>query len=257
MLKSFLIALPLVMAGATLASAQQSGACGQPVALNAGQITLDAAPDRVIGEFLSLSRGEPAYLELTLGQRLDLVMRTDSGSVDPTLILFDSTGRVIAANDDHGEGKNARIVAGLDAGTYCLQVAKFGSLDKPDAMIPVAISAAPEADACTAQAGQAVPIGAEPYTHSGRISGAYRLNLDIDAGTAITVAANSAVFDTMLRLQDRLGAVVAENDDSGEGTNSLVTLPAAPEARRLCVELTSLASPGTGEFTLSVSPTLP
>lgn len=256
MMRSVLLTLPLLLV-ATVASAQdsQTGACGQPAVLNAGRIAIDGPPPQIIGQFVQLERGEPRYLELSVATDTDLVLRTDSGSLDPTLVLFDAAGKVVAHNDDHADSKNARIVTALAAGDYCLQVDKFGSLDQPRLSIPVAISAAPDADACMSQAGETVAIGTdtEPFVFSAPLNGGiYRLNLDIAPDVPVRVDARSMAFDTMLRIQDRLGSMIAENDDSDGGTDSKIDLPAASVQRQICVELTSLNETGNGQFAISV-----
>lgn len=233
----------------------EAGICGQPPALTAAALTIDAQPAGVTGEFVELARNEPRYIELTIGAAVDLTMATDTSKADTTLVLFNAQGQVVASDDDGGGDTNSRIVAALQPGAYCLQVDQIGALDAPGAIVPVSISGAPGPDACVKQAEAPVEIGpdSDEIITSDTLQGSAHLAMNIKAGTGVTIQAQSPIFDTYLKLEDRVGQIVAEDDDGGGDTNSKLELAPVAEDGLYCVTLTGLSDEG-GLYALSVIP---
>lgn len=252
-----ILTVPILFISATAAMAQdtQTGACGQPAALNVAQMDFAGAPEQTTGTFIDIRRNEPRYIELNVTAQAGLVMRTDSGAADTTLALYDTEGNLISFNDDFGDTSNARLVENLAPGTYCLQVGKYADAAQARATIPVAISAAPDEDACISQSTDSIPASAtmDPYIHTGSMSGAYRLAVDVAPNTPLRIEARSTAFDTKLRIEDAMGNILGENDDYGEGTDSMVELPASAEATRMCIQVQPY-SEGSGAYALAVSP---
>lgn len=81
--------------------------------LNGGQLVLDQAPPEVGGAFTQITRNEPRYVELVVNAPMALTLSTVAEGVDTTLILFDSNGAVVAANDDQRNSNEARIITRL------------------------------------------------------------------------------------------------------------------------------------------------
>ena len=72
------------------------------------------------------------------------------------------------------------------------------------------------------------------------------------AGRACRVAMNSSVMDTQLYILDDGGAVIAEDDDGGTGSNAAVTFTPLP-ARTYQVFATTAVPDQTGAYTLSAT----
>ncbi|TRW94820.1 hypothetical protein FNJ84_18330 [Paracoccus sp. M683] len=233
-----------------------TGACGQPVALNAGTLSFDQQPTGVTGEFVQLTRNEPQYVEITTTAPIALTMATDTSQSDPTLALFDQQGKVVTSDDDGADESNARIVAAMQPGTYCLQVDQFFDPETAGAIVPVTVAPAPGPDACITRSDAPVEIGtgSDEIITSGRLSGAVTMAVTVKAGTGVQIMASSPVFDTFLRLEDQIGQLVSEDDDGGGDTNSKLDLVAENEDRTLCISLTALGDDEGGLYALSIAP---
>lgn len=242
---------------ATGAAAQDAvtGACGQPLALNAERLVFETSPTEVVGAFANIQRREPRYIELDIQAPMALTLTT-LATVDATLVLFDDAGEIVAFDDDSGDDLNARLVAMLEPGSYCAQVGIYGGLSEPNAVVPVAISKAPSGDACILQADAPVSLqqGGQEIVGAGVLDGAVRQAVTLAPGTGMSIAARSPMFDTMLTLQDAYGREVATDDDGGEDTNSLLDVSPVTEETTYCIALTALDSE-RGVYTLTVTPT--
>lgn len=252
------IAVALSMTAGQQAQAQTqqpaaTGACGQPAALNAGSLSIDAQPTQVVGAFVQLQRNEPRYVELTIGAPVDLTLGTDTSQADTTLVLFDSKGAVIGSDDDGGGDTNSRLVASLEPGAYCLQVDQIGALDAPSAVVPVSIVGAPPPDACILQADAPVAMTEDEIVSSGQLNGKTRMAITAPAGTGLRIEASSPIFDTYLSVEDKVGRILGEDDDSGGDTNSKLELPAANAEMTYCITLSGLEDKG-GLYALAISP---
>lgn len=84
----------------------------------------------------------------------------------------------------------------------------------------------------------------------GRYAKLYTFNAN--ANDPITVALNSSAFDAYLYLLGPSGSVVAHDDDSGGGTNSLIRYTAAAGGS-YTIEATSYSSGATGGFSLALT----
>ncbi|MDO5643216.1 MAG: hypothetical protein Q4G26_12640 [Paracoccus sp. (in: a-proteobacteria)] len=235
------------------AAADDTGACGQPSVLNAQPVTLDAAPTETLGALVEIRRNEPRYIEITAGAPMALSIETLTGERDMMLFLFDSRGDVVTHDDDSGDGLNARIIARLSPGRYCAQVFAFADSDPARLVVPVSINAAPAEDACIRNADGKITLDpdSQDVITTGRLNGVARIAFQAAAGTDVTIAALSPVFDTMLSVQDGYGQEIASDDDGGGGTNSLLDIRSG-ETGDYCVTLSSLD--GTeGPYVLSLS----
>src|ERR1017187_10000358 len=88
--------------------------------------------------------------------------------------------------------------------------------------------------------------------HSGAYAKLYTFSAN--ANDSITVSLNSSAFDSYLYLLGPSGSVVASDDDSGGGTNSLIRYTAATGGT-YTIEATSYSSGSTGSFALGLSVT--
>lgn len=248
------LAAPLTLfAGA--AAAQDTGACGQPLALNSPPMVLEATPTETTGGLVELRRNEPRYTELTVKSQMAITLTTLTSERDTTLILFDTDGNVVESDDDSGADSNARLIAMLDPGTYCAQVGVYGGLDASSLVVPFSISAAPPPDACILNAADPVELGpdSEEIITTGVFDENVNLAFRLAAGTVVTIAARSPMFDTFLKVEDKYGREIASDDDGGGDTNSLLDLT-SEDGADYCVTLSSLDE-DRGIYSMSLSPT--
>lgn len=244
-----------LLACAAQAQQPETGACGQPAALNAATMSFDAQPTQVTGAFVQLQRNEPRYIEMSVTAPVDLTLATDTSQADTTLVLFDSKGAVVGSDDDGGGDTNSRLVASLAPGSYCLQVDQIGALDAPGAVVPVTVLGAPPPDACILQADAPVPMDAtgDEIISSGQLNGKTRMAITASANTGLRIEASSPIFDTYISVEDKVGRVLGEDDDGGGDTNSKLELPAIATEMTYCVTLSGLDDKG-GLYALAVSP---
>lgn len=258
-MKNFQKVLPLALAApltvlAGAAAAQETGACGQPLALNSQPMVLETTPTELTGGLVELRRNEPRYTELTVNSQMAITLTTLSPDRDMTLILFDTDGNVVESDDDSGADSNARLIAMLDPGTYCAQIGIYGGLDASSVVVPFSISAAPPPDACILNAAAPVELGpgSEEIITTGVLDQGVNLAFRMAPGTNVTIAARSPMFDTFLKVEDQYGREIVTDDDSGGDTNSLLELASAEEAD-YCVTLSSLDD-DRGIYSMSLSP---
>ncbi|GAB4512545.1 MAG: hypothetical protein OHK0046_12240 [Anaerolineae bacterium] len=76
---------------------------------------------------------------------------------------------------------------------------------------------------------------------------------DAAEGDVLLISLESVDFDTYLYLLDSEGDEITNNDDGGEGTNSLITFQ-VEQAGEYIVRATSFGQTGSGLFTLSLQP---
>jgi hypothetical protein len=166
--------------------------------------------------------------DATAGQRLRIEMT--STDVDAYLILLGPDSQVVATNDD-ANGRDAAIVLRAAAvGHYTILATTYGDAPKVGAYrLGVKTVTGEFADPGQVQEisdGQTREGQLEPgdsTTGSGSYVDAYTFRAP-SAGT-LTAGMQSSEFDTYLTLQDANGAQLATDDDTGEGTNALLTHP--------------------------------
>lgn len=254
---SLILAAPLMLcAGGAFAQATPGvGACGQSAMLNGQPITLNAKPTEVTGGLVELRRNEPRYVEMTIGAQMPITLATLTSDRDMTLILFDTKGEVVGADDDSGVDSNAQLIAMLEPGVYCAQIASYGGTDASPLIVPFSVSAAPPADACIMNAAAPVEMrqDSDEIITTGVLGEPVNLAFRLAAGTNLSIAARSPMFDTILTVQDEWGREVATDDDGGDDTNSLLEMSASDTAKDYCVTLTSLDD-DRGIYSLALTP---
>jgi hypothetical protein len=155
-----------------------------------------------------------------------------AANVDPTLALADSSGEIVAANDDRGDGTlNSQVIFQAPrAGRYQLTV---GTYDNTGGEMIVSLAIDPEADApFNFSAIEGTPLARhEGSLNAEQPSRDYPLRLT--AGQTILVLADTTGgdLDPVIRLSDVNGDPVAANDDRGDGSlNSAFAYTAAATA---------------------------
>lgn len=249
------------------ASAMAAGLCGQSDGLVQGQYQISGPEAEAINGTVSIQRGEPAYVDLTIATDTAITLETFSNDVDPLIILFDDTGAVVRSDDDGAGNLNARLGTFLAAGNYCAQISTVREVPESsgglpsgyDAPIPFLISAGQTASAgqCARALGgialvDAIEPGSAAQQASGQVPGRNYVRFSLAQPTAISVFARSTAFDTYLTLEDDFGAQIGGDDDGGGGTDSYLGFSSPLPAGDYCAEVTSYD--GTqGAFTLAVS----
>ena len=190
----------------------------------------------------------------TSGQRVDIAL-VGGTLTDPYLILVGPDGSVVAENDDSGGTLDAALVTILAAtGTYTIEATAFGG---ETGTYGLSVSAGPTECAATP-----IAIGA---TLSGTLSAsdclaphrsqslADRYTFDGTSGQIVTIAHTGVTLvDPYLLLVGPDGAVVAEDDDGGEGLSSLISGVALPVAGTYTIEATSFGL-AIGTYTVGLS----
>lgn len=265
--RSFLIAAPLLFGSVDLALAQDTGICGQPLALTHGQYVLSGPEAAPIDGVVQITRGEPAYIELTVETETVTLSETFANVGDPLLIMFDETGSVLHSNDDGAGNLNARLGANLAPGAYCVQIATIfeapsGSGSLPDGFettVPFRINSGNKGELgrCANRTGileLAAPVvpGQAEQGISGHLPAQDVVRVTLAEPTTLALFARSGEFDTYLALEDAYGAQIGGDDDSGGGTDSYVGFSTELPAGDYCAVISSYD--GTqGAYSLSVS----
>ncbi|MBX9680604.1 MAG: PPC domain-containing protein [Gemmataceae bacterium] len=206
--------------------------------------------------------GKTFTLKMAKGTRYTIDLARNDNGMDPYLKLADPTGNVIAEDDDGGGNLNSRIqYTPKDDGEYKIIATSLNnnggnftlSVEKAGAVVRKAKGEAKTHDVpknglsingeLTADDDVgAVRQGAFSQTHSVRLK----------AGKTYTVALESTAFDSFLRIEDSKGNNLAEDDDGGNGSDSLIQFR-APDDGVYRIIATTFSQRQTGQFKLSVS----
>lgn len=195
-----------------------------------------AVPLGGIGSTVAASVNETPYWSFTLDAPSAISVTAENESADPVITLYGPNDLYIDENDDF-DGLNSRIdvLDTLDAGTYCIAVS---ALSDDNAPITVSVSAydAEQALQSLYARGEASPPldGSIPVNDLGLLES--RMREDVQASEDVTwfsvdVADSSLLVveaiaggnsDPWLVVYDDLGREVGQNDDYGDGLDSLV-----------------------------------
>lgn len=195
-----------------------------------------AVPLDGIGTSASGSVDDRPYWLFTLDRPTAVSIRAENEDADPVLTLYGPDGAVMAENDDsNGLNPQLDMIDPLAPGTYCIGVTALN-----DTALPISVSVSaydPEAALMGLYArGEAAPPldGSVPFTRLGTLQ--TRLRQDVQAATDVTwftvdVADSSLLLveaiaagnsDPWLVVYDDLGRKIGQNDDYGDGLDSMV-----------------------------------
>ena len=243
---------PLLLAFLSLA------ACSKKADLALGQFK-DGALDSADVVSTEGPYADRLTFDATAGQRLRIEMT--SSDIDSYLHLLGPDGSAITTNDD-AMGRDAAITfkAGA-AGRYTVVATSYGT-EKHVGAYRVALSEVAgtfpnPGVAGTIELGQS-PEGVLELGDSVHEGGPFRDVFTFRPAAAGSVAINltSTQFDPYLILQDSAGTEIATDDDSGDGTNAMLTQTVeAGKAYRLVVtSYGSAAKSGTYRLAVATAP---
>ena len=182
------------------------------------------------------------YWSFDLETETAITITAENESADPVITLYGPGDTYIDENDDY-DGLNARLdlTNALAAGTYCLAVS---ALSDDSAPITVSINEydAEEALQSLYARGEAAPPldGSIPVTDLGVLTSRVRqdvqatedvtwFSIDLDdAGLLVVEAIANGSSDPWLVIYDDLGRQVGQNDDYGDGLDSLIAVRLQP-----------------------------
>jgi len=198
-----------------------------------------------------LGDGSSADLyEFSVASQQVVTITMRSVAMDAYMVLMDSSGLYLASDDDSGGGTDSQIVRTLAPGKYR---AEAGTFVGQGGAYTLSLQAT-NPTVTTITAGQTVNGTLSSTSgRSGGCAGCYAdlYQFTLTSSQTLSVAMNSTVFDTYLRVLDGSGNMLAADDDSGGGTNSLVQRAFAAGTYR--IEATSYSSGIGGAYTLALS----
>lgn len=201
-----------------------------------------AVPFGALGRSVSASVNDTPYWSFDLETETAITITAENESADPVITLYGPGDTYIDENDDY-DGLNARLdlTNALAAGTYCLAVS---ALSDDSAPITVSINEydAEEALQSLYARGEAAPPldGSIPVTDLGVLTSRVRqdvqatedvtwFSIDLDdAGLLVVEAIANGSSDPWLVIYDDLGRQVGQNDDYGDGLDSLIAVRLQP-----------------------------
>ena len=196
----------------------------------------EATPFGPLGTSVTATVEETPYYSFTLDAPTPITITAENESADPVITLYDANENYIADNDDF-DGLNSRLdlLDALPAGDYCLEMAALSDESLP---ITVTISGydAEEALAALYARGELAPPldGSVAFTDLGVLQSRLRqdvqattdvtwFTIDVqEAGLLVVEAIGGGGSDPWLVIYDDLGRTIGQNDDYGDGLDSLV-----------------------------------
>lgn len=155
-----------------------------------------------------------------------------TGDLDTELRLYDGRGRLLAEDDDSGDGGNAALSRFLGAGSYYLEVKEYdgaaGLYGLEVRPLPVGAADAYENDD---EQGRAKPItlgGRQDRTFSHAADEDWVRFAAVRSGRYVFTAAAAGGVDTYLELYDEAGELLDENDDDGGDLDAAVSARLGP-----------------------------
>ena len=163
-------------------------------------------------DFLSIEVQTPDEYPLTPFDETDsgiiIFFTSDNGSLDPVLRLYSSNGDLISEDDDGGDGLNSFLPTLLLRGeTYVLATDNYGGATGTytlNIFLPVIFPSA---------GGEMNISHATGFTFTPMISGTYTLR-----------TSNNGSDDPTLAILGANGEFLDDDDDGGDGLNSLITI---------------------------------
>jgi hypothetical protein len=195
-----------------------------------------ATPLGTLGSTAAASANDTPYWSFTLDAPSAVSVTAENETADPVITLYGPNDFYIDENDDF-DGLNSRIdvVDPLDAGTYCVAVSALSDDSAPITVSVSAYDAAAALQSLYARGEAAPPLdGSIPVTDLGLLESRNRqdvqasddvtwYSVDVaDSSLLVVEAIAAGNSDPWLVVYDDLGREVGQNDDYGDGLDSLV-----------------------------------
>lgn len=195
-----------------------------------------AQPLGSIGSNSAASVDETPFWSFTIDTSVPVTIRAENEDADPVLTLYGPDGNYIAENDDY-DGLNSQIdmIDPLAPGTYCIGVTALNDTSLPISVSVDAYDADTALQGLYARGEAAPPLdGSVPFTALGTLQTRLRqdvqatgdvswFTLDVKDSSLLVVEAIAAGnSDPWLVVYDDLGRMIGQNDDYGDGLDSMV-----------------------------------
>jgi len=186
-----------------------------------------------------------------------LAIDLTSGEFDTYIYLYDSKGILAAENDDYGGITRSFLKYVVpSSGTYTIEVTSFFDNETGAYLIRLLGNE----DISPDRSAKEISFGTEKTGSLEETDGMSRRRIEIPAddytfagneGVSVLIDLSTSYFDTYLYLYDPAGNLVAENDDFG-GISRSVIMYILPSSGTYTVEVTSYDEEGTGEYRISL-----
>lgn len=223
--------------GAAQAVPGQQGTSVSPQMTQSGEISPGESKTGVLnqGDTHTYTMNVPSKLMITID-----LEKAGNSALDPILELQNSTGAVIAKDDDGGGGRNARITKFLDPGTYALKATGYRN-SSGQYQLRVAGSEGRELPLGQGMSGVINSGERKVYLFTVVREGLYTVSLNRTGNSAL---------DPALLLQNEQGQNLSQDDDSGEGLNAKIETFLSPGTYLLFGYGSDV---GSGAFTIQAS----
>ena len=167
------------------------------------------------------------YVDILQQPRPNTILSIETiGDLDTYMDLYSESGMEMLSNDDGGEGDNARIDLFLEStGRFFVRVKHYDGSDQGEYRIVADYSSATpdefEPDDGRTQAKEIRADGSEQQKNFTPADDQDWIKFTISETGTVTVRTFGDI-DTYVKLFDRLGNLVAEDDDSGSDYNAQV-----------------------------------
>ncbi len=137
-----------------------------------------------------------------------------SPNMDPILELRDTTGKIIAQDDDGGGGRNATIVRNLEKGEYLVDVFSFGNAGGPYRLYVSRVE-------ILEQKHTTIEPGVMREAFLGPVdSHRYSFNVKKQGMAEISLMSADSMLDPLVELHSADGKVLGRDDDGGGNRDS-------------------------------------
>jgi len=204
------------------ATTTQGTAAAQPAGGAPAALQLGAAP-------AALTVPIPPSFNLTIASPAEYQIDATGSPMDPEIFMYQGD-QLVESNDDGGEGLNGRIVRFLAAGTYSVRVVEHRA--RPFTAQVQAQQLQPLTPVGAVTVGQPLQVQFPDFPimhrpHNNR-DAAKAVTFNVTAAGQFTCgAAASNNKDAQMAIIQN-GAVIADDDDSGEGNNASITRQFTP-----------------------------
>lgn len=185
---------------------------------------------------VSLQVPAPPSFNLTVAAAAEFQIDASASPMDPEIFLYQGD-QLVENNDDGGDGMNARIVRFLAPGTYSVRIVEHRARAMTAQVSATQLQPLAPVGTVTPGAPLQVQFPDFPILQRPRndrdAARAVTFNVAAPGQFTCTAAASNGRDAKMAIIQN--GAVLAEDDDSGEGNNASITRQYAPGAYEIRV----------------------